>query len=53
MRSVEPIPELRDWNVWRSRSGDGLRNVSALKVPRGSGAFINLERKKFGMNQVV
>lgn len=35
MKSVDQTPELRDWTVWRNRTGEDLRNVSAaLKVPR-------------------
>ena len=49
MRSRELSVDLQDRIVWRHRSGEGYKNISAaLKVPKGTVASIILKWKTFG-----
>ena len=54
MRLNELPTELRDRIVWRHRSGEGYKNISAaLKVPKSTVASIILKWKKFGTTRTL
>ena len=54
MRSKELTAELRDRTVFRHRSGEDYKKISAaLKFPKSSVASIILKWKKFGTTRTL